>query len=101
MKTLLLALLLLFTMPATADEYADVMANDGEWTKVNIAGNYTDPVIFAGATGVLVGIRNVTADSFEIRIHSCTGETIGSTYVPYHVVEKTFDLEQKFLHDGC
>ena len=101
MKLLALVLLMSFLIKGHADERADVMANDGEWTKVNIANNFSDPVVFAGAQNVIVGIRNVTQYSFEIRVHSCTGDTIGSTYISYYVAEREDGVVQEYMHDGC
>jgi hypothetical protein len=87
-------------LQAVAESYAQelggVLAQD-YWTRVEFRTTYIDPVVVVeesivnGDTSYVVGIRNVDAMGFEVRLKDCGN----STYIPvqgnvdYAVIEKS------------
>ncbi|MEO0896213.1 MAG: PQQ-dependent sugar dehydrogenase [Bacteroidota bacterium] len=69
---------------------------DHEWTVVNLQRTYTDPVVVAGAPSFeggnqsTVRVRNVTGNSFEVRIDEweCLDEWHVVETIPYMVMEE-------------
>ncbi|MEM9324930.1 MAG: PKD domain-containing protein [Bacteroidota bacterium] len=66
----------------------------GDWTTVSLPRTYASPVVVASPSyesvdlPAVVRIRNVSGNSFDIRLQNPSGEFIGETEVHYQVVEE-------------
>jgi hypothetical protein len=78
-----------------AQESSTVLAQD-HWTRFEFSGTYIDPIVVVEGSSAnenntfIVGVRNVDAMGFEIRLKNCNNSTGNSVQedVNYAVIEK-------------
>jgi len=100
-----------------AQEHGEVLAQD-YWTRIEFSTTYIDPVVVVEGSianaddSYVVGIRNVDAMGFEVRLKNCDNSTNipVQEYVNYTVIEKSqlpstkganAELRQQFSWGEC